>query len=339
MAPTTKDRHVLVVGGAGYIGSVLIRVLLSRGFRVRVLDNLIYDNAASIEDLHENPGFSFIKGDFCDGNVVKESLEEVSDVVLLAALVGDPICRKYPQEAVRVNDTGTIEFFDRANGLGLDSFVFLSTCSNYGLRTDDDYATETAEVNPQSLYAETKVKAEKYLIEHAEAFDYCPTMLRLATAYGISRRMRFDLTISDFTRQLTLGKELVVYDEDTWRPYCHIGDTSEAIMRVLLAPREQVCGQVFNVGSKEDNFTKKMVVEMILGELGHGKVKYQAGGSDPRNYRVSFDKIVSVLDFANKYSVLGSIRRVINFVKSGMFDDVDKNQRFYTNTLIKGLKN
>ena len=339
MTPTAKDRHILVVGGAGYIGSVLIRVLLQKGFRVRVLDNLIYDNEASIEDLHDNPGFSFIKGDFCYGAVAKEALDDVTDVVLLAALVGDPICRKYPQEAVRVNDAGTIEFFDRANGLGLDSFVFLSTCSTYGLRTDDDYATETAELNPQSLYAETKVKAEKYLIDHADSFDYCPTMLRLATAYGISRRMRFDLTISDFTRQLTLGKELVVYDEDTWRPYCHIGDTSDAIMRVLLAPREQVCGQIFNVGSKEDNYTKKMVVEMILGELGHGKIKYQAGGSDPRNYRVSFDKIGSVLDFENKYSVLGSIRRVINFVKSGMFDDVDQKQRFYTNTLIKGMKN
>lgn len=339
MTPSAEDRHILVVGGAGYIGSVLIRVLLSRGFRVRVLDNLIYDNGASMEDLHDNPGFSFIKGDFCDGETVKEALKDVTDVVLLAALVGDPICRKYPREAVRVNDAGTIEFFDRANGQGLESFVFLSTCSTYGLRSDDDYATELSELNPQSLYAETKVKAEKYLIDHKDDFDYCPTMLRLATAYGISRRMRFDLTISDFTRQLTLGKELLVYDEETWRPYCHIGDTSDAIMRVLLAPRDQVCGQIFNVGSREDNYTKKMVVEMILGELGHGKVKYQAGGSDPRNYRVSFDKIVSVLDFTNKYSVLGSIRRVINFVKSGMFDDVDQNLRFYTNTSIKGLKN
>ncbi len=337
MTSTAKDRHILVVGGAGYIGSVLIRVLLSRGFRVRVLDSLIYDNEPAIEDLHENPGFSFIKGDLCDGDAVTESLKDVSDVVMLGALVGDTVCRKYPKEAVRVNDTGTIEFFDRANGKGLDSFVFLSTCSNYGLRADDDYASEDAELNPKSLYAETKVKAEKYLIAHGKDFDYCPTMLRLATAYGISRRMRFDLTISDFTRQLTLGKELVVYDENTWRPYCHIGDTSDAIMRVLLAPREQVCGQVFNVGSKEDNYTKKMIVEMILGELGKGKVKYQEGGSDPRSYRVSFDKISSILEFDNKYSVIGGIRRVINFVRSGVFDDCDQKPRFYTNNNLKGL--
>ena len=144
-----SKQHILVVGGAGYIGSVLVRVLLEQGYRVRVLDALLYDNHSAIADLLDNPSFSFIHGDLCDEAVVQEALRDITDVVLLAALVGDPVCKKYPDLAQKINDMGTIHLIDQLAGRDIKHLVFMSTCSNYGLRETDSEAKENAELNPQ----------------------------------------------------------------------------------------------------------------------------------------------------------------------------------------------
>src|SRR5262245_53325465 len=153
------DRHVLVVGGAGYIGSVLVRRLLDRGHRVRCLDALLYDTGHAISPLLDDPRFSFVRGDMRDGAVVTACLHGITDVVLLASLVGDPICQTYPDLARDINLSGSIALFDRLAGAGIERFVFLSTCSSYGIH-GDAAATEESAVNPQSLYAETKLAFE-----------------------------------------------------------------------------------------------------------------------------------------------------------------------------------
>jgi len=282
-----SKKHVLVIGGAGYIGSVLIRKLLLSGCRVRVLDSLLYDNGTSVSGLTENESFSFLYGDFGDKFKLNLALEGITDVVLLAALVGDPICKKYPGKAKITNLDYPKELLAELVGRGIDKFVFTSTCSNYGLRTDDSLADEQSDLNPQSLYAETKVEIEHFIQENLERFDYSPTVLRLATAFGLSERMRFDLTISEFTKDLALGKDLVVYDENTWRPYCNVSDISEAIIKVITASREKINGQVFNVGSDSNNYTKKMIIDLIQKHVKHSRIEYKKGGFDPRNYRVS----------------------------------------------------
>ncbi len=329
-----KDRNVLVVGGAGYIGSVLVRRMLTRGYKVTVLDNLIYGNGSSLADLMEHPRFSFTKGDFCDADTYREVLAGITDVVLLAALVGDPICKKYPEVAKRINFDGTIRLIDYISQFDPLRFIFISTCSNYGLRESDEPASEESALNPRSLYAEFKVGVEKYLLEGEAPAGQCRTILRSATAMGLSSRMRFDLTISEFTREMVLGRKLLVYDENTWRPYCHVSDISGAIMAVMDAPEDRVSNQVFNVGSNDENYTKKMIVEIIQNELGDGTVKYSTGGIDPRNYRVSFNKITDRLNFGCEFTAESTIRNLIAAIQDGCFDDYEIRKAFYGNYQI-----
>ena len=328
---TKKERNVLIIGGAGYIGSVLARKLLSEGYKVRVLDNLLYGNGSSISDLMEERSFSFIFGDFGNNDILEKSLNNITDVVLLAALVGDPICKKYPDLARKTNLEYPINLLKKLKGKNIKKFIFTSTCSNYGLRADDSLANEESELNPQSLYAETKVEFEKYILDNIKDFDFSPAILRLSTAFGMSNRMRFDLTISEFTKDLAMGKELIVYDENTWRPYCNVSDISNAIIKVIEATKEKVSGQVFNIGSEDNNYTKKMILEIIEKHLENTKIEYKVGGFDPRNYRVSFDKVNEVLDFATSYTAEDSILQIINAIENKLFDDIEIRKNYYGN--------
>ncbi len=322
---------MLVIGGAGYIGSVLVSHLLNSQYSIVVLDKLLYNNEKSLEDFKSNRTFSFIYGDFCDNNILDKAMEGVTDVILLAALVGDPLCKKYPDEARRVNEVGSINLIKRLDRYALDKFVFLSTCSNYGLRDTDEPADENAELNPKSLYAETKVNVERNLLSNAKNIKYSWTILRSATAFGLSPRMRFDLTISEFTRELALGRELLVYDENTWRPYCHVDDVSDAILKVLEAPKNLVSGEIFNVGSNGENNTKRTVVDLITAQLKQNKVKYEKGGRDPRNYKVNFNKISKILDFRTKHTVKESVEELINEIEAGRFTVIESDINYYGN--------
>jgi nucleoside-diphosphate-sugar epimerase len=328
-------RHVLVIGGAGYVGSGLVPELLNRGDKVRVLDNLLYENAASIAHLSDRPDFSFMRGDFTASKVCEEALEDITDVVLLAALVGDPICKKYPDLARKTNLEGPKQLFDLLRNRPINRFIFTSTCSNYGFRADDSPATEESELNPVSLYAETKVGFEKYILENFALAKFCPVILRLSTAYGIAPRMRFDLTISEFTKTLAAGEKLIVFDENTWRPYCHVADISKAIVLALDSPADRVRGEVFNVGSSAGNCTKKMIVDVVAGKIKGAEITYKEGGTDPRNYRVDFDKIRRVLQFKPDYTIEQNVSALVKAIQNGFFHDYESRRNFYGNYEIK----
>jgi len=332
---STGQRQVLIIGGAGYIGSVLTKMMLTYGFRVRVLDKLIYDNAPAVSYLLEDENFSFIKGDFGDSNILEKALDGINDVVLLASLVGDPICKKYPELARTVNLDYAKNLFQKLNNRNISRFIFTSTCSNYGLRNDDTPANEKSDLNPQSLYAQTKVAFEKFILENLHKVDFSPTILRLSTAFGISPRMRFDLTISEFTKDLALGKELLVYDEDTWRPYCNVADISDAIIKALEMPKEKVFGEVFNIGSDRNNYTKKMIVDLAQKHIKNAVVNYKKGGMDPRNYIVSFEKAKNVMGFNPMFSAEDSVIHLINAMDNGLFADIEIRKNFYGNYEIR----
>jgi nucleoside-diphosphate-sugar epimerase len=330
-------RHVLVVGGAGYVGNVLVRQLRARDYRVRVLDSLLYEHGEAIAPVFDDPGFSFMRGDLRDAEQRDRALDGITDVVHLASLVGDPISRKYPELARDVGERGSFELFDSLAGRGINRFVFTSTCSNYGLRDSDEPATEDSELAPLSIYAETKVAFERYVLAKGD-WDLTPALLRISTAYGLSPRMRFDLTISEFTRTLALGEELLVYDADTWRPYCHVADISRAVITVLEAPADDVRGEVFNVGHSDENYTKRMVVEAVQEHLdGAGKVRYGEGGFDARNYRVSFEKIRERLGFKAEHRVPVYVGHLIDAIRAGAYHDLEARRRFYTNHEIPGV--
>ena len=326
------ERKILIVGGAGYIGSVLCQHLLARGYGVRCLDSAIYHNDLSILSLASSKNFEYMAGDLCDPDIFSEALNEVSDVVLLAGLVGDPITKNFPEAAHQVNDSGHDTMLECLRGRRLNKVIFISTCSNYGLVERDQLADEAFELNPLSLYAKSKVRIEKRLLDRRDVEpDYTPTVLRFATAFGLSPRMRFDLTVSEFTRDMFIGKDLLVFDAETWRPYCHVQDFSEVIRRVLEAPQETVAFEVFNAGGDENNFTKQMIVDAILQELPDAKVRYQEHGADPRNYRVDFAKIRSRLCFQPTMTVADGISELIQALQQGLFRNLAHPESYYGN--------
>lgn len=329
-----KGRHVLVVGGAGYLGSVLVPELLARGATVRVLDCFFYENTLAIEGFWERPGFSFVYGDLCDAGDRAKALDGITDVVLMASLVGDPISKKYPNLTRRVNEDGSKALARDAEARGIERFVFTSTCSNYGLRDTDEPATEEAELHPLSLYAETKVVFEKFLLGEMAGHDWVPVVLRISTAFGMSPRMRFDLTVNEFTYHLARGEDLDVYDKDTWRPYCHTRDIAKAVIAALTADRSLIAGEVFNVGCDENNFTKEMIIDEIRRHID-AKVRFVDKGGDRRNYRVSFAKIKKTLGFQPDVMVRDFIPELIRAVNSNLFLRADRLKSYYGNYYVR----
>ena len=330
----TSNRKVLVIGGGGYVGAVLVRRLLDRGFDVRVLDSFIYDNASSLDSLCDHPQFSLVVGDLRNAKDRTTSLAGVADVVLLASLVGDPIGKKYPDLMRAINLDASYALLNDMDRMGIDRLVFTSTCSNYGLRDTDDPADENALLKPLSLYAETKVAMENRLLSERNSWAFTPIILRIATAFGASPRMRFDLTVNEFTRTMANQDELVVYDKETWRPYCHVRDIAKAIILVLEANGDSFTGpDVFNVGGDENNYTKAMIVEEILKTVS-GKYRFVDKGLDARNYKVSFKKIHSELGFVPDYSVSEYIVRLANAIRNGVYAGVDKNPEVFGNYRI-----
>ena len=330
MAGDGRRRQILIVGGAGYIGSVLTRQLLAAGHAVRVFDSLLYGNGASLAGAAEEPGFSFMRGDVRSPEQVAQAIDSVTDVVHLAALVGDPVCKRNAELATETNLEGARQVLAASAAETVERFVFASTCSNYGLRPDGEPATEEDDLHPLSLYAETKVEMERELLGKERPF--AATVLRVATAFGLSPRMRFDLTVSEFTRELAIGNALEIYDADTWRPYCHIADTSAAIGTVLDAPRNAVDGEVFNVGGDEGNRTKRSILEAVQAAIsGEGEIVWSEGGADARNYRVSFAKVRERLGFTPEHTVEDSVTRLVAAIRAGMFEDVDRRPLYYRN--------
>jgi nucleoside-diphosphate-sugar epimerase len=315
---------VLITGGAGYIGSTLTQRLLSGGHEVRVLDKLMH-GGDSLLGAWSHEHFTFVRGDVGDRCCVRSALHGVDAVVHLAAIVGDPACARHPELAVATNQQAALATLEDAKAAGVSRFVFASTCSNYGKMADPGrFLDETAELRPVSLYAETKVAVELAVLDPARSGGLAATSLRLATVFGVSPRMRFDLTVNEFTLELCRGKELVVFGEQFWRPYVHVRDVARAVAAALDAPPEKVRNQVFNVGSTEQNYTKQQLVEMILKHVPAGKIRYVHKEEDPRDYRVSFARIERVLGFRTTRSVEDGVLEVMRLVRDGVLCDFDQ---------------
>ena len=316
---------ILVTGGAGYIGSVLCRLLLRSGYRVRVLDRLMYGGDPLVE-LMETEGFEFQKGDVREEKDVKEALKGVDRVAHLAAIVGDPACAANPELARSTNEDGTKLLYREAEKAGAKQFVFASTCSNYGKTSDPDaYVDENAPLNPVSLYAENKVAIERFLMDQDQQNICKPTCLRFATVYGLSPRIRFDLTVNEFTKELALGRKLVVFGEQFWRPYCHVIDLARSIPSVFEAQEENVSFDVFNVGDTEENYQKQMIVDEMVKAIPESEIEYVQKDEDPRDYKVDFSKIKDRLGFRISKTVPEGIHAIKRVIEDGMISDPDAN--------------
>lgn len=302
---------VLVSGGAGYIGNVLVRLLLEQNYRVRVLDNLSFGGEPII-DLLNHPEFEFVKGDVREEASLRKAItKDVYAIAHLASIVGDPACAKQPDLARSTNLEGSKLLYNIANEMGVKRFVFASTCSNYGKMSDpSSYVTEESTLAPVSLYAETKVAVEKYLLAQPQSNVCKPCILRFSTVYGLSLRPRFDLTVNEFTKELALGRELTIFGEQFWRPYCHVVDLARSVVKVFESDDALVDFEVYNVGDTSENYQKQMIVDEISKQIADVKVKYVQKNEDPRDYRVAFEKIKNKLGFAISMKVPDGIAQI-----------------------------
>ena len=313
-------KKVLVTGGAGYIGSVVVRQLLDKGYFVRVIDSLKWGGDA-LYDVMQYPSFEFIKGDVRNDDDIDKAVEGINGIIHLAAIVGDPACKKYSDEANETNWGGSVKLFEAAEKAGVDRFVFASTCSNYGKMADSEgFVTEDSDLNPVSLYAELKVKFEDYILNKRKDSRMCATSLRYSTVYGFSPRIRFDLTVNEFTRNMVLENFQEIWGEQFWRPYCHVDDLSGAAILVLESPKEKVRADVFGVGDTSENYQKGMIIREVQ-KLVEGEVQYVAKNEDPRDYRVDFSKIKNELGFKITKTVPDGIREIKKVVASGIIND------------------
>jgi nucleoside-diphosphate-sugar epimerase len=311
---------VLVTGGAGYIGTLACRELSSRGWSVRALDALLFGQQEIVDDLR-TAGVEVIEGDVRDERARAQALSGVRAVVHLAAIVGDPACARDPETSQAVNVDATRELIREAEAAGVEHFIFASTCSNYGKMTDPAIPIdEGGALAPVSRYAEQKVSIEQ-LLDPGNGTGLASTRLRFATVYGVAPRMRFDLTVNEFTRDLWADRELEVFGTQRWRPYIHVHDAARAIADVLAAPRDQVIGEVFNVGSSDENYTKADIVEAIQQRCERGTVTTVEQETDPRDYRVSFEKVRSVLGFVPAMTVPQGIDELLEALEHGAFGD------------------
>lgn len=325
-----NNKTVMVTGGAGYVGSILVRKLLQDGYRVICVDKLEF-GGASLVDIWGDPNFVLHKIDITRFDDVDDIFDQhnLDAVVHLAAIVGDPACRLDPELATRTNLEASIHILENARRSQVKKFIFASTCSNYGKMKDPNgFVDELSPLCPVSLYAELKVEFETILLGYSMRNSFCPTVLRFATVYGMSPRMRFDLTVNEFTKELALGRELLVFGEQFWRPYCHVKDISQAIRRVLSSPDERASYNVFNVGDTSQNYTKKMLVNEILKQIPDGQVKFVHRDEDPRDYCVCFDKIKNVLGFNLTRTVPQGIREISASLSMGIIENPD-DHRYY----------
>ncbi len=312
---------ILITGGAGYIGSTLTPFLLSAGHHVRVLDHLAY-GGQSLLGVWANPDFEFVRGDIRDREIVRAAVKERDAVVHLAAIVGDPACSREPDAARSTNLEASLALITECQTAGVERFIFASTCSNYGKMKDTDrYVDEGSDLSPVSLYAETKVAVENALLQGGRSEHWCPTPLRFATIYGVSPRMRFDLTVNEFTLEMITKQQLKVYGEQFWRPYVHARDAARAIDLVLNSSPALVGGRVFNVGATDQNFQKQQLVEMIRPYAPDAKVDFVFKAEDPRDYRVSFARITGELGFTISRTVAQGIAEIAQLVRDNVLDN------------------
>ncbi len=317
------NRHVLITGGAGYIGSLLTSELLRANYRVTVLDSLLFGGEGIVPFL-SHPNFHFIKSDVTESRVIRDAAkrewQKPDAVVHLAGIVGFPACQAVgKQVAWKYNFEATKMVFEQSADLGVERFVFASTYSNYGLSEDGKPVTEESPLNPQSLYAETKIASEEFLLSQKDAVC-APLLFRFATLYGISPRTRFDLIVNQFVLEAFTKRELIIYQRGYSRSFVHIRDVVRGVIMGLEAEQDKVRGQVFNLGTENGNYSKNEIVNFILRRMPETIVEYKnlTFGGDMRDITVSFEKIKRVLGFDTTLTVDDGVREVLFALKSGL---------------------
>jgi nucleoside-diphosphate-sugar epimerase len=317
IAVMRNPKNVLVIGGAGYIGSALLPKLLDRGYRVRVLDCFLYGQEP-IKPFMQHPNLEVHRGDFRNVDTVVAAMRDMNSVVHLGAIVGDPACALDEELTIQINLIATRMIAQVAKGNGISRFLFASSCSVYG--ASDELLNEESSLNPVSLYARSKIASENVLMTfRGDRFQ--PVILRFGTIYGLSGRTRFDLVVNLLTAKALVEKVVTVFGREQWRPFLHVHDASRSVLAVLDAPMHAVSPAIFNVGCDQQNRTLGQIGELITRMVPGSVLRCTEENVDPRNYRVEFRRIREGLGFQPVWTLEAGVQQVLDAMRGGKIAD------------------
>ena len=306
-------KNILVVGGAGYLGSILVRDLLDKGYFVRILDNFIYGKK-SIKDIENNKSLEIKEGDLRNIETIVSSLHDIDAVILLAAIVGDPASKARPSQTIETNLLAAQALASACKIQHINRFIYASTCSVYG--QGDGMLDENSPLNPVSLYARTKITSEKIIMDMADK-SFSPTILRMGTLYGYSPRMRFDLVVNTMTLKAFLENEVQVFGGEQWRPLLNVNDAADAYIKCLESLIDLSGNQIFNVGSESQNYKIIEIGKLVKDSLKDIKIHIEKANIDVRDYRVSFRNISEKLNFIPKFNIKDAVKEIYENLQNG----------------------
>lgn len=318
MAELTKKKKVLVTGGGGYIGSSTVRHLLSLNYEIYVLDNLS-QGPEGVNCFIGYPTYNFIKGDLTDIKLLEDLLRKVEFVVHLAAIVGEGACMKDQQLTRKINIEGTKTLINLCSKNKIKRLIFFSTCSSYGVQNTSIMANEETDLNPVSLYAESKITMEEYLKKNYDP-DLCFTILRPSTVHGPSPRMRFDLIVNHLCKDAILYNKLEIFGGDLWRPLMWVGEVGRVVDIILNSEKNLIKNEIFNLGNTSANLKKKEIAEIIKNKfIPDLNLKFRGEDQDLRSYRVDFSKIEKNLYFKLEKNIEEAIGELLFCLKNKLY--------------------
>ena len=323
----SDSKHVIITGGAGFIGSMLTAELLRQGHQVSVVDDLLF-GGESLLGFAKHAGFNFIKGDVCEPGTLRQVLKpdwaKPSVLFHLAAIVGFPACQAVgKQAAFHYNVDAVKRAYEQAETMGIEKFIFSSTYSVYGQSEDNKILDESSALNPHSIYAETKLAAEQWLGDQAVKTNLRPLIFRLTTLYGISPRTRFDLIINQFVLDAFLTRELTIYQRGYSRSFIHVFDVVRCLIAGMHAGSMIMPELIYNLGTASGNLTKDEIVALIIKRFPDVDVNYKdlSFGGDMRDIHVSFERLNKALGFKAGLTVDDGIRELTQALKTGLISN------------------
>ena len=304
-----KLPKVLIVGGAGFIGTVLASKLLEKNYHVTILDKLIYDNKVIKKNFNNRKNLNFILGDVCDLNTQIKAIKEIDVVVYLAEIVGDPACSAKPEDALKTNYLSVLSFANLCSYLAIEKFIYTSSCSVYGLDKNNKLLNEKSNLNPISHYARIKIMSEKALLKSANNY-FKPTILRLGTVFGPSKRMRFDLVVNTMSKNAYFKNKIDVYGGTQLRPNIHVDDVADGIISIIKAKKKDVENQIFNLSNDKLNLEIIEIAKKVKKTFQNASLNVIKASPDNRNYKVNSSKIKNKVGFVANRSIESALKEI-----------------------------
>ena len=312
--------RILLIGGAGYIGSILAKKLIKRGYDVTIFDKFIYMSKQKIKKIIKSKNLELKSGDSRDISQIFSAVKSNDIVVHLAELVGDPLCEKQPSKTYEINFLASMAISNICKNLSISKLIYISSCSVYGANKNDEILTENSKIFPLSVYAKLKALIEKTIIRNMD--EYCrPCILRLGTVFGSSLRPRYDLVINLFSGLVANKKQITIHGGNQWRPFIHVEDVADTIIKIIKIDKEKTNGQIFNLASFNCKISD--IGKAIKKNYPKANIKYNNLVKDKRNYTVSSSKAQKMIKFSPKFSLEKGIKEMVNFTKKNKIKNLN----------------